>query len=231
MFYYISLILFIVAYFTIFVLMDKFKNKKLVNFIFIAIVFFSYIILVVKVYFDVGFFDWNFQNTLPTANVSPFMFFVVPLYYVLPKKIHKYYLLLVSLLSLGMLLSVILACIQRIVIQYRFVPHFLLDYVSHLALSLWGIYLVKSKQIQLKRKDCLIGGCIIIFVSLIMVIVNTIFDTAFFGLAFNDNYNIYNMVLVNNPYLSACIYISGLSLVLLAGYFFQLIINRIHVFS
>lgn len=231
MFYYISLILFIVAYFTIFVLMDKFKNKKLVNFIFIAIVFFSYIILVVKVYFDVGFFDWNFQNTLPTANVSPFMFFVVPLYYVLPKKIHKNYLLLVSLLSLGMLLSVILACIQRIVIQYRFVPHFLLDYVSHLALSLWGIYLVKSKQIQLKRKDCLIGGCIIIFVSLIMVIVNTIFDTAFFGLAFNDNYNIYNMVLVNNPYLSACIYISGLSLVLLAGYFFQLIINRIHVFS
>lgn len=175
-----------------------------------------------------GFNDWNFQNTLPTANVSPFMFFTLPLYYFLPKKIKKYYLLLISLLSLGMLFSVILACIQRIAINYRFIPHFLLDYVSHLILSLWGIYLVKSKQIQLVKKDCFIGGSIIIGVSLIMLIVNTIFQTAFFGLTFGDNYNIYNLVLVNNPYLSALIYVVGLSMILLLGYFFQKIINRKH---
>lgn len=127
-----------------------------------------------------------------------------------------------------MLFSVILACIQRIAINYRFIPHFLLDYVSHLILSLWGIYLVKSKQIQLVKKDCFIGGSIIIGVSLIMLIVNTIFQTAFFGLTFGDNYNIYNLVLVNNPYLSALIYVVGLSMILLLGYFFQKIINRKH---
>lgn len=77
--------------------MEKFKKKKLTNFIFILIIFICYIALVVKVFVDVGFNDWNFQNTLPTANVSPFMFFTLPLYYFLPKKIKKYYLLLISL--------------------------------------------------------------------------------------------------------------------------------------
>ncbi|MGI6769119.1 MAG: hypothetical protein ACOX43_08575 [Bacilli bacterium] len=226
MFYYNILALFVAVYFSIIFLMKKFTKKELTNFIFIAITFICYIALVVKVFFDVGFNDWNFQNTLPTANVSPFMFFTLPLYYVLPKKIKKYYLLLISLLSLGMFFSVILACIQRISINYRFIPHFLLDYVSHLTLSLWGVYLVKSKQIQFEKKDCLLGGSVIIGVSLIMLIVNTIFDTAFFGLTFNDNYNIYNIVLVNNPYLSALIYVVGLSMTLLLGYFFQKIINR-----
>ncbi|HHX81255.1 MAG TPA: hypothetical protein GX692_09375 [Acholeplasmataceae bacterium] len=226
MFYYNILALFVAVYFSIIFLMKKFTKKELTNFIFIAITFICYIALVVKVFFDVGFNDWNFQNTLPTANVSPFMFFTLPLYYVLPKKIKKYYLLLISLLSLGMFFSVILACIQRISINYRFIPHFLLDYVSHLTLSLWGVYLVKSKQIQFEKKDCLLGGSVIIGVSLIMLIVNTIFDTAFFGLTFNDNYNIYNIVLVNNPYLSALIYVVGLSVTLLLGYFFQKIINR-----
>lgn len=221
MFYYIALALLAAVYISIIFLMDKFKKKELTNFIFIAITFMCYMSLVIKVFFDVGFHDWNFQNTLPTANVSPFMFFTLPLYYVLPKKISKYYLLLVSLLSLGMLVSVILACIHRIAINYRFVPHFLLDYVAHLTLSLWGIYLVKSKQIQFEKNDCLFGGSVIIGVSLFMLIINAICNTAFFGLTFNDDYNIYNMVLVNNPYLSALIYFVGLSVTLLSWYFFK----------
>lgn len=84
MYYYLTLVLFVVLYFLIIFLMKKFTNKKLTNFIFISIIFCCYIALVVKVCFDVGFKDWNFQNTLPTANVSPFMFFTVVLYYVLP---------------------------------------------------------------------------------------------------------------------------------------------------
>lgn len=87
MFYYNILALFVAVYFSIIFLMKKFTKKELTNFIFIAITFICYIALVVKVFFDVGFNDWNFQNTLPTANVSPFMFFTLPLYYVLPKKI------------------------------------------------------------------------------------------------------------------------------------------------
>lgn len=89
MYYYLILVLFVVLYFLIVFLMKKITNKKLTNFIFISIIFCCYIALVVKVYFDVGFNDWNFQNTLPIANVSPFMFFTVLLYYVLPNKIKK----------------------------------------------------------------------------------------------------------------------------------------------
>ena len=223
--YYIALVLFVAVYLSVIFLMGKFTKKELTNLMFIAVIYLCYIALVVKAFFDVGFKDWNFQNTLPTANVSPFMLFTVPFYYVLPKKIKKYHLTLISLLSLGMFLAVILACIQRIVIHYRFVPHFLLDYAAHLALSLWGIYLVRSKQVELGKKDCLIGGSIIIGVALIMLMVNSVFQTAFFGLTFNDGYNINNMVLVDSPYLSAGIYLSGLSLTLLSGFFFQRIAN------
>lgn len=59
-----------------------------------------------------------------------------------------------------------------------------------------------------------------------MLIVNSIFTTSFFGLTFNDNYNIYNMVLVNNAYISALIYLIGLIMVLILGYLFQKIINK-----
>lgn len=116
-----------------------------------------------------------------------------------------------------MAVSVVLACIQRIAIGYRFIPHFLLDYVAHLTLSLWGVYLVKSKQVQLNKKDCVIGGSVILCVAFVMIIFNLIFDTSFFGLTFGENYNIYNMVLVPSAYLSATIYIISLCFVLVLG--------------
>lgn len=79
MLYYVTLAFFMAVYITLVIIMKNFKKQNLTNFIFIAVIFISYIFLVVKVYFDVGFNDWNFQNTLPTVNVSPFMFFTVPL--------------------------------------------------------------------------------------------------------------------------------------------------------
>jgi hypothetical protein len=52
-----------------------------------------------------------------------------------------------------------------------------------------------------------------------MMILNVIFDTAFFGLSLNGKHNIYNKVLVDNSYLSALLYYIGLLAVLVMGYF------------
>jgi len=206
--------------------MKKFRNTSITNTIFIAISFICYIVLATIIYNDVGFYDWNFQNVLPTANVSPFMFFTLLIYLVLPKKIKKSWSVLISMLSFGMLAAAVLGCVYRAIIQYKFHFSFLLDYISHLSLSLLGVYLVKSKQITLNKKDCVLGGSLLIIVAFVMMSINILFGTAFFGLALNDKYNIYNMVLVSNCYLSALIYFIGLIFVLTLGCLYIIILNK-----
>lgn len=207
------------------VFMHKFKNTKLTNLIFSLTIFVLYIISVIIVYFKVGFKDWNFQNTLPVANVSPFMFFVVPLYFVLPKKAKNYFMLLIALLSVGMFLSPTFSCIFNAMRNYKFHFSFMIDYIAHFALCLWGVYIIKSKQVELKIKDSLFSGLIIVCVAVLMLVLNIIFDTAFFGLNLNGKHNIYNMVLVSNSYLSALIYFAGLIFVLIMGFLFHKVLN------
>ncbi len=219
--YILTLIVLIFCYFIVLLNMRFMKNTKLFNIIFILIVSICYIYLVVFLYNDVGRKDWNFLNTLPVANVSPFMFTLTPFCLIMPKKIRKHFFVLISLLSVGMFLSPLFNCIRNAVISYKFHPHFLLDYVAHFALSLFGIYLVKSKQIEINFKSFLISSSTILIAAFSMLILNIIFDTSFFGLSLNGKHNIYNAVIVSNSYLSAIIYFAGLICVLILGYVLQ----------
>ena len=226
MFYIISLVILVTLYVLMLCLQRKFKHTKLVNAIYCVSIFVLYVIAVINVYKRDGAQDWNFKNTLPYANVSPFMFCSMPLYFVLPKKVRKYYLTLISLLCVGMFLSPVFNLLRNAYIHYKFHFHFLLDYIAHFMLSLWGLYLVSSKQVELKKRDVLIGGSIIVMVVIIMLVLNIIFDTAFFGLSLNGKHNIYNVVLVNDSYLSALIYFAGLITVLITSFLLQYVLNK-----
>ena len=206
--------------------MGRIGCHRLVNIIASLSVYLMYLSLVYVVYSDVGFYDWNFQNTLPMANVSPFMFSVMPLTWILPKGAKKYLYLLISLLSVGMLFSAISSSLYNAIIGYKFHWHFMLDYVAHLILSAWGIYLVKSGQVTLCKRDCLISGSLIVGVAFVMMMLNVILDTAFFGLSLSGKHNIYNNVIVDSSALSALIYFVGLVVVLLLGYGFNKILSK-----
>ena len=206
--------------------MGRIGCHRLVNMIASLSVYLRYLSLVYVVYSDVGFYDWNFQNTLPMANVSPFMFSVMPLTWILPKGAKKYLYLLISLLSVGMLFSAISSSLYNAIIGYKFHWHFMLDYVAHLILSAWGIYLVKSGQVTLCKRDCLISGSLIVGVAFVMMMLNVMLDTAFFGLSLNGKHNIYNNVIVDSSALSALIYFVGLVVVLLLGYGFNKILSK-----
>ena len=82
---------------------------------------------------------------------------------------------------------------------------------------MFGVYLVRSGQVELKVRNCIISGAIIVGVALCMLVLNCIFDTAFFGLSLTGKHNIYNNVLVENGAVSAAVYFAGLVLVLLLG--------------
>ena len=224
--YIITLIIFIALYVTAIYLMKFMHNPRLTTAILVALVFIPYVMLSHTVYFDVGFYDWNFQNTLPTANVSPFMFTAAPLALFLPKKAREYFLLLISLLSVGMLAASTLGCLYNASINYKFHIHFTYDFLSHFAISLLGIYAVRSNQVTLNPKNVLISASIILIAATTMLVLNVIFDTAFFGLSLNGKHNIYNNVPVDNSYLSALIYYLGLVFVLLLGYAYSLFFSK-----
>ena len=224
--YILAFCILLAAYVFVIFLMKYMKNVKLWNAVFALGIFFLYLSYVQIIYRQVGASDWNFQNTLPVANISPFSFSITPIILLLPRKIKKYGLLLVSLLFVGMFLSTTLNCVYNTVINYKFHLHFTMDYISHFALSLWGIYIVKSGQVKLNKKDCLISSAVLLSVVTGMLIVNVIFDTAFFGLSLNGKHNIYNNVIVSNSYLSALIYYTGVIAVLFSGYFFQKKFNQ-----
>ena len=207
--------------------LKHFTNTHLANIAFVSIIFMCYFSMVILGYVHNGLYDWNFHILLPTANISPFMFFITPLYIFLPAKIRKYLGVLIALLVIGMVFSPIITCVNFFRIGYKFHPRFFIDYFVHIVLAVFGVYLVQSGQVELNKKNCLIGGAIIFVVCFIMIIINLIADTSFFGLSLRGKHNIYNIVLVDNSFLSALIYFTGLILVLLASYGLQKLLLRI----
>ena len=216
-----ALLLLCTAYAFVFYFMKNFHSKRFTEIIFTCLVFIPYVCLSFVVLRDVGFNDWNYRNTLPVANVSPFMFALMPIVFILPQSVKKHFLLLISLLSVGMAFSSILGCINNTVINYKFHLHFMLDYVSHFALSLYGVYLVRTRQVNLNIKSASVSGSIILASAFVMMILNVIFDTAFFGLSLRGKHNIYNNVLFKSSYLSAFVYFLGLIAVLILGFFYM----------
>ena len=218
--YILTLFILLAIYFGIIYSTKFMKRTGIFNVFFAIFPLILYIPLVLIVYFDVGFNDWNFQNVLPTANVSPFMSTICALFLVLPNKVKKYFATVISFLSFGMLLSPIIGCIRNATIHYAFHPHFLLDYLAHIVLSAWGIYLVKTNQVVDTTKDRVISALFVPTIALIMLILNVIFDTAFFGLNLHGKHSIYNVVFTSNSYVNAIVYFVGLFLIMLLGHFY-----------
>lgn len=231
MHYWMSLVLFIVFYILSIVIFSKYNKKsRLVNYAFIITIFLLYLFCVISIYMDVGFYDWNFQNVLPTANVSPFMYTLLFISILLPENIKHYIFTLVGLLSFPMLCAGLISCVAYIIRDYAFHLTIFVDGFIHVLISIFGVYLVKSAQINFKKsKDVIISGTIILGAAITMLILNLILKTSFFGLSMYDNYSIYNIVLVNNGIVNAIIYLIGLVLVLFIGFIYQLLFNRFKV--
>ena len=228
MLYLVSLFALLVLYAEAVWFLPRLKNHRLWNALFAASIFILYAVHTFLIYLDVGAKDWNFTNTLPVANVSPFMFAFMLFIHLFPKRVKKYLYALVVLLSVGMILAALLGCASRFFIQYRFHATFLLDYIGHALLSLWGVYMIRSEQIKMSRRETAIGGSLIVGVAFLMLILNLIFDTSFFGLSLKGKHNIYNNVLTDSSVLSAVLYFTGLVAVLAMGYGFAFLLTKLN---
>ena len=224
--YLIMLALIVVCYPIAVVGLGRIKNERLVVLVVPFILFALYIYCVVQIGISVGINDWNFQNALPTANVSPFTYCLTPCICLFPNRIKKYLYALVALLSLGLLGAGIMNCVFNIARNYAFHWTIAIDTLIHVALSLFGVYLVKCGRAKLNLTTALTGGAILVGVAMVMLVLNVIFKTAFFGLSIYGRHNIYNVVVCKNGYLSALLYFSGLCAVLVLGALYQKLVNK-----
>jgi len=227
----VTIILVYISYILLYIFKPQYlagvnKRYTTVNVVFLLITYTCYVGVVVIALVKNGLHDWNFQNTLPTANVSPFMFATLPVYFLLPKKVKVYYLHIIALLSVGMILSPVLGIAFNIYRHYSFHFSFLLDYVAHLSLSMWGVYILMTKQINFNSKRSLICIGFMGGVALMMLVLNLIFDTSFFGLNLRGKHNIYNVRIVENSFASCLIYFIGLFVIMIIGHFYLKLINK-----
>lgn len=221
MWYLVSFIFLLILYILGIVVIKNINKNKTIDILIPIIVFILYLVCVLYMYNKVGLNDWNFLNVLPTANVSPFMFFGVVVIFFIPDCIKKYVNTLISFLSLGMFCAGMINLIFNAIRDYNFYLNFVLDSLIHMLFSLYGIYLFKTRQVCVEKYKQVISGLIIIVVAVIMLILNLIFKTSFFGLSLYGDHNIYNVVLCKSSVLSAIVYFSGLMLVLIFGFIYQ----------
>mgnify|MGYP003289803462 CR=1 FL=1 len=197
---------------------EKLKGK-VINILIPAIIFLFLLYQILEFYCK-G-IDWNFYNSLPTANISPFMFTLLFINVFLPKPIKKYIYTLTALLCIGMVIAGFATDVSYIVRGYSFHICIAMDCTNHILFALFGIYLVITKQTHTKIRDNIISGSILFGIVAIMIILNIIFKTSFFGLNMYGDHSIYGVKLVSNSILSAVIYCCGLGALLVLGYVFE----------
>ena len=213
----ICFIMFLSGLFILFKIKKTEQNKKLVNYILSFIAFIFYVALVLVHYFLT---KGGINGDLPLANVSPLIFSTVFFANFLPNKIRKYYhILIVSFIGAMFVVGVFLYLVKDLITNsYSYDPWMYFDGISHLAVSLLGIWLILTNQINLNKFDfgiSLISQYILLF---IVIILNIVFKTNFFGLSITSNHNIYGFTF--NPWIfSFSIYFIGLALILIIGYF------------
>ncbi len=162
-----------------------------------------------------------FQNALPIANISPFVFFTLPLALLPPFK--KVLFPLITFLSVGMIFSIEISNIRFIESNTSYNFALTLDGLAHVGYTLFGIYLVVSHQVRLNLRSFLLGGVSILSVVAAILVLNYILHTSFFGLNLYGEHSIYELVICSSSILSATIYILGLIFFLILGYVFQLL--------
>ena len=207
-------------------------NKTLVNLILSGIALFFYILMIL---FDGVYHKWDLEmilDVIPLSRMSPFIFATVFFINFVPQGVRKYYHTILStfflaMASVGMFSSLADGLMNDI--NY-FVVWMYFDSFSHLAIALLGLWLVLSGQVTFERKTlfkCL--GILYVFLFL-LIIVNLIFKTNFFGFSVYGDHNIYNIVI--NPWLASfAAYFAGLTVIVVADWLLMKAISKKHAIT
>lgn len=228
-FTYILFLLFGVVYFIIgFIIIKKYtlnKNRKKVNLILSLIIVCSYLATILLSIQPAN--GYNLQWVTPISNVSPFLFAITFISLFVPYKAKNNLYKILCFFMPAMLFAGLFSTAKLIILnQNGFFWFILSDEISHLTFVFLTYFLLKTKQVELKKQD--IGVCVLIFTVLVIgvIIINLIYNTRFFGLNFYGAHAIYGLVISKSPIISAITYYICLLDVIFIGYFASLLFKK-----
>ena len=233
MFGKLSYIIFLVLYLAFLFFMFNLINKKKISinviqkrllFLFIGI---CYALNILEKIITKSPTEKHVNMCIPLGNYSPFIFTLCIIVAFLPNRWSKWFDYFIGLMWLPMILASLYNSVGYVFNQGDFSYTCLIyDGLAHGLIGLYGFYLIKNQFISYTKKALTITIISILLVPIIMLILNLIFNTSFFGLNLNGKHNIYGLVLTDNSLLSALLYMLGLSALLSLNVFVTLTMQR-----
>ena len=204
---------------------SKDKPKKNLNWIFLAINFITFVGL------NIFYFQKDGEFTFLTfQNISPFTFTTMIFSVLLKDKFAYCFKCSIAFLSVGMIIAMMIT--PQYAYIYNFVEDaridYLLDALSHMNCSLYGIYLVASGQIKLTFKNFSKALTFLYTVITGVVIANALFHTNFFGMCPYGGYSIYMFNLFEEYWATLLAYYMGVLVVLYLGFAFNYALSRLN---
>lgn len=162
----------------------------------------------------------HFHLIHPLANLSPTLFTITTVFIFVPRKYRTVYYALVGIMAPAMMLAGIWNSISSCfgVPPWLYVC-MIFDILAHLLFAVFGFYIYRNRIIEFNKKQIISAISVIAFFVVLVIVLNVIFDTDFYGLNFNGKHNIYNIVITSNSWLSNGIYLLGLSGLITLGVF------------
>lgn len=184
-------ILLVAVYFTSLLAIIVFRNKINTK---IGNIFFAVLDALVFLAFHYSrYLSGSFNNFLTLDNISPFTFTVIPFTLLMHDKAKDWYFCAIAFLTAGMFGAMLVSPNYAYLFYYRMdaTLNYTLDALCHLVCSLFGAYLVITRQVRPTLKN--FGKSVIVMHAILttMVILNALFHTRFFGMNPYENYSIY----------------------------------------
>lgn len=214
----IMAILLVVIYFSALITIVIFRDRidtRVGNAIFVIldIIFFM---ALHRVYFNKG---W-FKTFLTLENISPLTFTLIPFTYLMSDKFKQWYFNLISFLSVGMFFAILVNPNYSYLFQHNLNASFeyAYDSISHLICSLFGVYLVLTKQVKVNFKSLLSAIINMFSIITIIVLINLFLHTGYLGMNPYGNYSIYMLKLFNTFGATLVAYYLGVLVVIILGF-------------
>lgn len=167
----------------------------------------------------------NLQMVTPLSNVSPLLFTLSFVCIFLNDSIRNKLFKFMCLFNFFMLVAGFISASYALSMGANYFKFSIYDELAHLTYGVFAFYLLATDQVKLNKKDLvwsIIG--MLGFVAIIFVI-NLVFNTSFFGLCLNDQYNIYGQKMFDNCHASNIVYVFSLVTVMAIGYGFTKLIK------
>lgn len=190
-------------------------NTKIFNIVFIVFDLIFYFIWNIGMY-EHGWLENGFETL---GNISPMIFTVIPLTILMKDSVREYAYSAIAFLWVGMFFALFISPEYTYLFSYNTDANILYtgEALCHMLASLFGIYLILTKQVKIGFKSW--GKSIIFMYSVIGfgVFLNYFFHKGHFGMNPYGNYSIYFLDIFGSFEATLVAYLLGVLVVLTIG--------------